>query len=340
MSTTRTGGGAATQVGIHYQNRVAAWIVVSILSEQDSALPWDLPNNVTLKFIRCETEQFVDDLLVGTSDGGHVFIQVKHQLSLGEEIKSPLGSTINQFVQQFLAYENEIASKRPWERSLDAARDRLVLITSSGSSASIREDLPSVLAKIRDLPADQSISDVVLNSNKHEDVFHKIIKLIQDAWYKDRKITPTDKQIRDIIKLIRIQVLDVDADGRDELQAKDRLRSSILSQPTQADTAWSSLIQICTDLAVNQSGGDQPILQRRLSNNGISLKSIPSYQADINRLRDYSRTTIDKWVDPAKIQVGNQYVKIDRQVTSVLKAAAQQESLLVVGEQQVKSQNT
>ncbi|NET60325.1 MAG: hypothetical protein F6K47_30540 [Symploca sp. SIO2E6] len=51
---------------------------------------------MTLKFLRCETEQPVDDLLVGTSDHGHAFIQVKHRLTLATAAKSDLGSTIDQ----------------------------------------------------------------------------------------------------------------------------------------------------------------------------------------------------------------------------------------------------
>jgi hypothetical protein len=70
MSSRHNSGGAATQAGIDYQNRVAAWMAVRILAEQDASPPWNLLDNVTLEFLRCETEQPVDDLLVGTSEGG------------------------------------------------------------------------------------------------------------------------------------------------------------------------------------------------------------------------------------------------------------------------------
>lgn len=62
-NASRTGGGAATQAGINYQNRVAAWRCVRILAEQDAASLWGLPEDVTFDFIRCETEQPVEVVL-------------------------------------------------------------------------------------------------------------------------------------------------------------------------------------------------------------------------------------------------------------------------------------
>jgi signal recognition particle GTPase len=332
MSIARSGGGAATQAGINYQNRVAAWIAVSILAEQDVAPPWILPAHVTLIFLRCETEQPVDDLLVGTSDGGHVFIQVKHRLTLGTDAQSGFGSTIDQFVRQFLAHRDVTLSKRPWERPLDADRDRLVLVTSSGSSAPIREDLPNLLAKIPELSSDQAIGNAASNSKKAQEVLDTVITLIRNAWRNVRESEPTDSEMRQILRLIRVQVLDVDAGGSEELQAKDRLRASVLAQPTQADAAWTSLIQICADLAVNQSGADQASLQTRLLQNGISLKPTRSYQEDIERLRQYSHASAGVLSELSEIKVGSKTVKINRPVTQALQATAKHESLLVIGE--------
>src|SRR5258708_7155653 len=62
-----SGGGVAAQAGINYQNRVAAWLAVRILAEQDAPPLWDLSAGSTLEFLRCETEQPVDDVMVGTS---------------------------------------------------------------------------------------------------------------------------------------------------------------------------------------------------------------------------------------------------------------------------------
>lgn len=74
-------GGAAAQVGIGYQNRVAAWMCVRILAERDVTPLWRLNANITFDYIRCETGQPVDDILVGTSEAGHAFIPATHLLT-------------------------------------------------------------------------------------------------------------------------------------------------------------------------------------------------------------------------------------------------------------------
>src|SRR4051794_12090121 len=89
-------GGAATQAGTGYQNRVVAWIAVQILAEQATSPSWDLPASVTLELLRCETDQPVDDVLVGTSDAGFGFGQAKHSLNLEASPRSDLASAIDQ----------------------------------------------------------------------------------------------------------------------------------------------------------------------------------------------------------------------------------------------------
>lgn len=123
-----TDGGSVTQAGINYQNRVAAWLAVRLLAEQDASPLWGLPASSTLEFPRCETEQLVDDIMIGTSDVGHAFIQVKRSLSMDSSEDSALASTISQFVRQFITYRGIAGGARPWERPLDAWRDRLLLI--------------------------------------------------------------------------------------------------------------------------------------------------------------------------------------------------------------------
>src|SRR5207248_10823 len=136
---TSSGGGAATAGGMDYQNKVAAWLAVRILAEQAAPLPWGLSKpGSSPEFIRCETEQPVDDILVGTSASGFAFIQVKKTIQLSPDSNSELASCFGQFVRQFisnLAHRSKAA--RPWERPLDQSKDRLVLVTTSKSSGKI-----------------------------------------------------------------------------------------------------------------------------------------------------------------------------------------------------------
>jgi hypothetical protein len=135
----RTGGGTATHAGTNYQNRIAAWSAVQILAEQDAVPSWDLPASVTLESLHAEAPHAVDDVAVQTSVGGSILSQAKHRLSLQTTPDSPLGSAISQFVREYRA------TKPP----LDAAKDRLVIATTSLSSAPIRTHLPGFLTRVR-----------------------------------------------------------------------------------------------------------------------------------------------------------------------------------------------
>lgn len=152
-------GGAAAHAGIGYQDRVVAWMCVQILAEQEAPPLWGWPADSTLEFIRCETEQPVDDAMVGTSHRGFAFINAKHSVSASRSEDSDFASALSQFVRQFLASTNQSKGSRPWERPLDTKLDRFVLATSSESSAPVKDDLPVVLDRIRSLLSGQGLDD-------------------------------------------------------------------------------------------------------------------------------------------------------------------------------------
>ena len=235
MSTPLGGGGSATQAGTDYQNRVAAWMAVQILSEQEASLPWGLAAKLTFEFLRCETEQPVDDILVGLSEG-FAFIQAKHALNLQTGANSDLASALDQFVRQFIANQNN-QGMRPWERPLNAQLDRLVLIASSHSSAPIRTQLPAILRRVQSLRPEQALNDAATNQSEQR-ALSIIIEHIKRSFRNEMGSDPTDQELRQILNLTRVYILDVDAGGPSEHEAKNLLRSNILKDPTQVDMAW------------------------------------------------------------------------------------------------------
>ncbi len=117
---------------------------------------------------------------------------------------------------------------------------------------------------------------------------------IHRTWQLNWRLirTPTDTELQDILRLIYVQILDIDSGGNDEIYAKDRLRTGVIEDPAQSDLAWGALINICTQFAVSRSGGDRTTLQNLLYRECISLKPVRSYQADIEKLREYSYATV------------------------------------------------
>jgi hypothetical protein len=188
-----------------------------------------------------------------------------------------------------------------------------------------------VLGRIRALTQGQALHDAAVN-RQEQHALSTVVNHVTRAWQKALGVRPTDDEIKQLLSLIRVHVLDVDAGGTEEQAAKLLLRTVVLRTPKQADTAWTSLIAVCAEFAAGRSGTDRPGLQQLLLHAGIELQVVRSYRNDIERLRAYSRTTADALANLARIRVGATEVKIQRHSTEELRRAAEEDSLLVVGE--------
>lgn len=325
-------GGAAAQIGFNYQNLVAAWMAVSILAEQDSTPPWSLPPDTTLDFLRCETEQPIDDLLVGTSRSGHAFVQVKTNVKSSTKRGTALGSLAGQIVRQFVSSSENLQGTSS-ERPLSLETDRLVLITSSASPASITKHLPRVLARLHNTSTSLRTDDAASNDAERQ-ILATFIGQLRGAWLETIGTEPASDQILQLLRFFWIQVLDVNEEGRDEQGAKTLLRSSVLEDPADSDAAWSTLVLACAGYASLRSGADRPTLQRLLTSKGIKLKAPRSYRADIARLQQSSVSTLQSLSNQrvSETPIGDRVVKIQRPSSLALRDASDQHSLVVVGE--------
>lgn len=326
MTENRSGGSAAAG-GMDYQHRVSAWAAALILAEQDSVVPWNLGTGNIFESLRCETEQPVDDLFVETLSRGRIFGQVKHTLELSTRDYSDLASALDQFVRQFLTCRDNTDGMKP----LDLLQDRLVLVTSSQSSKPIRVHLPSVLNRLRDLPKSIGFSRATTNADERH-VFDVIKNHIARAWYAATGTEPTTDEFREILSLIHVEILDVDEGGTGEREIKNLLRTTVLSDPKQTDLAWSQLIAQSAVFAARRSGTDRAGLQQKLQAVGIHLNVPRDYRNDIQRLKEYSAISIDALSQHSRLHVGSIQIEIERKSIQVLKQAAKQGSLLVVGE--------
>jgi len=324
-------GGAAAAGGMDFQHSVAAWVAVHILAERDVEPPWELPSEMTLEWLRCETEHPVDDLLVGTSAGGLVFAQIKRTLRLSKREDSDLASALDQFVRQYILQREKVSRTQPWDRPLDPARDRLVLITSSRSSEPIRTHLREILKRSRNPSTSESLEAVALNKDERR-ALSVVRDHIASSWSKTAGTHPSDDELRELFALLHIQVLDIDEGFDEEREAKNLLRMAVLEDPDQADVAWAEIIRQCARFSSERSGSDRIGLQRSLLNAGIKLKVVRSYRQDIERLKRYSDTTFNALAHLAQIRVGEAKIKIRRPSTDVLCQVAEEGSILVVGE--------
>ena len=322
----RTGGGAATQGGVNYQNRVAAWVCANILADR-AAAPIG-PESVA-EYARFETSEPVDDLLVGSVDGRHAFVQAKRTLTLSSAADSEFASVIDQFVRQYLSSRG-LSSARPWARTLDPGKDRLVLVTTSESSQPLRRDLAAILNRVRDLTEGQPLTDAATNTAQSEG-FETLVAQVRRCWRIAACQEATDADLRALLTLTHVCVLDVEADGVAEREALSLLESRVLADGTQSRPAWATMLQLIADLSQRRSGTDQAGLRRAIERAGISLKSPPRFERDIAILKNHATETVRYLAHNSQIPAGGTAIRVQRRATEALRSASELNSLVVVG---------
>jgi hypothetical protein len=323
-------GGAATAGGISFQSRVVAYYSVRILGEADCTPPLGLSANVTLEHVRCETGEPTDDLLVGTSENGHIFGQAKRTLDLSKLPDSEVASVVSQFVRQYLANRQTSVGERPWNAELDPARDRLALIVGPRASSSIHTALADVLNACRGLQPSQPLQDAATNEAQ-KSALTIFLAHARSAWLQKTGEEPDAIELRRFTSLCHVVVLAIEEDGSDEVAANDRLRS-VLSEPSQSRLAWDCLIRQALDLAKRRTGIGRSGLQQLLLGNAIPLQVPRSYKADVVALKAFTNRSNQLLTPLSEITLSKRSVHLGRLSSQKLWEKAERESLLVIGE--------
>lgn len=327
--TYGSSGGAATTAGTTFQEETAAWFSALILVERDATPPCRLPADVTLEDILAETTQTVDDLKIGTSAGGQIFVQVKTSISCSPKEDSEFAKVITQFVLQVRrGYVRPGTAPRP----LDPLIDRLVLVVSPRAPSSIREDFRDVLDRVRSAKSVPLLAQIKAAMNQaQQGILELVLKHARRVWLGDTGGEPTEQELVQILQLAYVHSLDVGVDGSDLARAKDWLRQRVLRDPSIVDVAWDALLSICRGFGPRRTGGDRTYLRHELTQRGIDILAPPSYRQDIEKLRRYTASRHRHLAPLSLIKIGSLHIKIQRSAVQDLSDAAQSGHLLVVG---------
>lgn len=319
-----TGGGAATGAGVRFQARMAAWLSVHILAEDNAETPWELTSS--LRNVSCETSAAVDDIFAGTAEGGRIYLQAKRKLTLSPRPTSPLGSGLEQCVRGYLNARAQGSAS-----SLTPARDRPVLAGGPRSSDSVKNHLASVVLRAGRSAAASPLSASAVNKEERA-ALRVLLGHVQREWMAIAGAAPTDDEIREFLAVLRIAALAVEDDQAEELRAKDLLRANVLADPTQADAAWKVLVEHCGGMIASRSSADRRMLERVLGRSKIQIQGVRSYRADLERLRSHSARVVERLADYAGLVLGTDRVQLDRPYVGALRTAAETGPVLVVGE--------
>lgn len=286
-----------------------------------------LPSDTTLDGIHCEAAAEVDDLVVETSRG-NIYVQAKRSLSLSAAPDKEFYSAVSQFTRQYLL--DAAAGSRT---AAGAAHSRYVLAVSDTAPNTIRVHLRDVLEEARLADPRAPLGEMRV-SQEMRSALAVIKACVQAAWrsVQNCQDEPTESSCREVLKLIYIKEFRLSEGEADESRAKETLREVILHDPAQAGSAWSVLLKHCYDLIVAQGSADRRHLQELLQQNTFRLRALRSYRSDIDSLKRLTERTMEELEEYAQLNVGGIRVKLPRQLTLALRRAAEQSSVLVVGE--------
>lgn len=188
--------GSATNAGIDYQQRVAAWFLVALLYNYDISIILDLSHPSYISEIAFETAENIDDLRLQLTNQNSVFLQIKRSLNLSTSSNSDFYKTIKQFVKQFLL--NKVS------------KDIYMLITSPDSSSKIMRDLVKILGSIK-----LNDKNYVRNplSKTEQETFEKYQQVTQAIFEEQSGTKMTSEEFINFSKKVHITSFDIE-DGK------------------------------------------------------------------------------------------------------------------------------
>jgi hypothetical protein len=282
-----------------------------------------------ISLLRGETPEPMDDLLVGTANERYGFIQAKRRVSFSDKPDSEFTSVIDQAVRQIVA-STTASGSRPWSRELSPSTDRLLLVTSSLSGSNINVLLRDVLSRAMTLAPNQPLSDAAVTKGEGS-VLKKTGAIVRSVWQSATGHAPTDDEVRSVLSLLSVEVLDVEEGELGEREAMRTLSSTVIEDAHQGGAAWASVLKACRKMVAGRSGLDLASLRRQLQDDGIALRAPGSYRKDIERLQTQTRNTLKSLADLSQIVLDGKPIHIDRAVIHPLQLATDRGSYLITG---------
>jgi hypothetical protein len=312
-------GGASGAAGVGYQEGVTAWLAAHLLAEDQAPPLPSLEAGVRVVRTASETGQPIDDLNGETSDGLSLYVQAKRAVAqLIDRDESDFTDFVGQAVDQHIALRT-IATAPP---------ARYILATSPDASSKIRRELRVVLDHLRDAPRDAALESV--GGTEDQRTALATTAGIVRRLIRDRGEDPTDGFVRDVLE--RMVVWEVDIDGPARSTAITLLGATVVPTSTVAAQAWRVLEQRAGRAAAHHDVLDIHGWRRALRMEGLQLRGIPSFDADVARVRAHSARALADLGRHRLLRVGGEDVSVEREVGEGVHRLSPDGPLLVVGD--------
>jgi hypothetical protein len=295
---------------------VAAYHGVAMLAEQSNVLGWGIPAGVTIESVAAETAEAVDDQRLVLSDGSQVLLQVKRQTTAAINEGSPLDKTAGEFVRQHLAHGGQ--------------ESPLVLVCGPASSGPVKEALPRMLERLRGEPPTDA-HDLESTNEQQRSSYAALVTVLERAWQAQTGAPAPAADLVALLSRIYVTVLAVEDGGGDEANALNNLAGFVVAEPAAAQTTWGTLVAEMLALAKGQRSITRSRLQTVLSGRGVGLTVMRSYRDDVAALRARTATARGRLERHRALRLGEDQVRLPRPAAAVLRAVADQRSVLLVG---------
>ncbi len=254
-------GGAATNSGINYQQRIAALVLVSQYSDFDLSPVFGMNNSLKINTVHFETDEPIDDLKIVCVDY-KLLLQIKRSLTFQTDENSEFYKTLMQFINQYIN---------------KSRNEAYILVTSPQTSRTITQDFNKIIESIR--LNDESFKDNPLNKSEKE-TYIKYKDLFYLIYEEKTKSKPTERDFIDFSKNVFISVVDIEKGRPNEQVALLLLKSMNLVDP---NLLWGTLITNSLEYARNRQSLNKPALDSLL-NRYIKINSNETGDSDLDEM--------------------------------------------------------
>jgi hypothetical protein len=239
---TKGGGGAATNSGIDFQQRVASFFVLSM------GLDLDVTNILEkmgpIKSVAFETDDSIDDIVL-YHESHKTYLQVKRKLSLSDQITSDFYKTIEQFLLEYKKSKN--------------VNDCYVLVTSIDSSKNISTIFRNICESVR---LNARGTDANPQSKSEKDTYGKFKNCIDSITKRENLSTFSNNEIELILRRIFVVTLAVEEGGVYESAFLTSIACSLTAEPR---LIWSLIVAKALDWSKKRQSIDRAAIKLLLN---------------------------------------------------------------------------
>ena len=214
-----------------------------------------------------------------TSSGGLVLCQAKAGLTLGRTAKSPLADAIDQVVAQY-----RIGVRG---RHITRGRDVLVIVTDARAPRTVRSDLATAISRTATQPPGTAFGHEL--TGPQSQALEVALTHIRRSW-SDRNGTPSDEDLRRLLSVMAVVVVDTVDGGTGRAAAQATIRGFV--PPGEEQRAWDALVTVGREASIAREWRSRPELVTAVARHGVIIGPGPSSARDIALLRAATQSNL------------------------------------------------